>query len=44
MERYIVEGALNTTLNFNQTLSTGLYQVELISGSYRNTLRMSVVR
>ncbi len=44
MDRYVVEGALNTTLNFNQALSSGLYQVELINGPVRNTLRMSVVR
>jgi hypothetical protein len=42
--RYIVQGALNTTLDFNQVLSSGLYQVELMSGSSRNILRMSVVR
>ncbi len=44
MERYIVEGALNTTLHFNQALSSGLYQVEFINGNNRTTLRMSVVR
>ncbi len=43
-DRFSVEGALLTTLNFNQGLSSGLYQVELISGTSRNTLRMSVVR
>jgi hypothetical protein len=43
-DRWIVEGSLNTTLDFDQTLSTGLYQVEFIQGNARTTLRMSVVR
>jgi hypothetical protein len=43
-DRWIVEGSLITTLDFDQTLSTGLYQVEFIQGNARTTLRMSVVR
>ena len=43
-ERYVVEGLLNTTLNFDQTLSSGLYQVELINGGNRDAIKMSVVR
>ncbi len=43
-ERYVVEGLLNTTLNFDQTLSSGLYQVELINDGNRDAIKMSVVR
>ena len=43
-QRFVVEGSLNTELNFQSTLSSGLYQVEMINGASRNTLRMSVVR
>jgi hypothetical protein len=43
-ERFVVEGSLNTALNFQNALSSGLYQVEMVNGESRNTLLMSVVR
>jgi hypothetical protein len=43
-ERFVVEGSLNTALNFQNALSSGLYQVEMNNGSSRKTLKMSVVR
>jgi hypothetical protein len=43
-ERFVVEGSLKTALNFQNALSSGLYQVEMNNGSSRKTLKMSVVR
>jgi hypothetical protein len=42
--QYAVEGSLNTNLNFDHTLSSGLYLVELTNGQQSQTLRMVVNR
>jgi len=42
--QYVVEGSLNTNLNFDHTLSSGLYLVELTNGQQSQTLRMVVNR
>ena len=42
--QYAVEGSLNTNLNFDYTLSNGLYLVELTNGQQSQTMRMVVNR
>jgi hypothetical protein len=42
--QYAVEGSLNTNLNFDYTLSSGLYLVELTNGQQSQTMRMVVNR
>ena len=42
--RYIVEGAMNTTMDFGQTLAGGLYMVEMVQNGQLNTMRMVVNR
>jgi hypothetical protein len=42
--QYAVEGSLNTNLNFDHTLSNGLYLVELTNGQQSQTMRMVVNR
>lgn len=42
--QYAVEGGLNTNLNFDHTLSSGLYLVELTNGHQSQTMRMVVNR
>jgi plastocyanin domain-containing protein len=42
--QYVVEGGLNTNLNFDHTLSSGLYLVELTNGHQSQTMRMVVNR
>jgi hypothetical protein len=43
-DRLVVEGSLNTSLTFSYGLSNGLYQVEIVNGASRNTMRFSVVK
>jgi hypothetical protein len=40
--RYIVEGVMNTTMDFGQTLAGGMYMVELVQNGQLNTMRMVV--
>jgi hypothetical protein len=40
--RYIVEGSLNTTIDFGQTLAGGVYMVEMIQNGQMKTMRMVV--
>ncbi|MEY3597877.1 MAG: hypothetical protein RL521_299, partial [Bacteroidota bacterium] len=40
--RYIVEGSLNTTIDFGQTLAGGVYMVEMIQNGEMKTMRMVV--
>ena len=40
--RYVVEGSLNTTIDFGQTLSGGVYMVEMIQNGQMKTMRMVV--
>ncbi len=42
--RYIVEGAINTTMDFGQTLAGGVYMVEMVQNGQLNTMRMVVNR
>jgi hypothetical protein len=42
--RYIVEGSLNTTIDFGQTLAGGVYMVEMIQNGEMKTMRMVVNR
>jgi hypothetical protein len=42
--RYMVEGSLNTTIDFGQTLSGGVYMVEMIQNGEMKTMRMVVSR
>ncbi len=42
--RYIVEGAMNTTMDFGQTLAGGVYMVEMVQNGQLNTMRMVVNR
>jgi hypothetical protein len=40
--RFMVEGAMNTTLDFGQTLADGVYMVEMIQNGEMKTMRMVV--
>jgi hypothetical protein len=40
--RYMVEGSLNTTIDFGQTLAGGVYMVEMIQNGEMKTMRMVV--
>ncbi len=40
--RYVVEGSLNTTIDFGQTLAGGVYMVEMIQNGQMKTMRMVV--
>jgi hypothetical protein len=40
--RYVVEGSLNTTIDFGQTLAGGVYMVEMIQNGEMKTMRMVV--
>jgi hypothetical protein len=40
--RFMVEGAMNTTLDFGQTLADGVYMVEMIQNGEVKTMRMVV--
>jgi hypothetical protein len=40
--RYIVEGSLNTTIDFGQSLAGGVYMVEMIQNGQMKTMRMVV--
>ncbi len=42
--RYIVEGAMNTTMDFGQNLAGGVYMVEMVQNGQLNTMRMVVNR
>jgi len=42
--RYIVEGAMNTTMDFGQTLAGGVYMVEMNQNGQLSTMRMVVNR
>jgi hypothetical protein len=42
--RYIVEGAMNTTMDFGQTLAGGVYMVEMTQNGQLSTMRMVVNR
>jgi len=42
--RYIVEGVMNTTMDFGQTLAGGMYMVELVQNGQLSTMRMAVNR
>jgi hypothetical protein len=42
--RFMVEGAMNTTLEFGQTLADGVYMVEMIQNGELKTMRMVVNR
>jgi hypothetical protein len=42
--RYMVEGSLNTTIDFGQTLAGGVYMVEMIQNGEMKTMRMAVNR
>jgi hypothetical protein len=38
----MVEGSLNTTIDFGQTLAGGVYMVEMIQNGEMKTMRMVV--
>ncbi len=38
----MLEGAMNTTLEFSQTLANGIYTVELLQNGELKTMRMVV--
>jgi hypothetical protein len=40
--RFMVEGSMNTTLDFGQTLADGVYMVEMIQNGEMKTMRMVV--
>jgi hypothetical protein len=40
--RFMVEGAMNTTLDFGQTLADGVYMVEMVQNGEMKTMRMVV--
>jgi hypothetical protein len=40
--RYMVEGSMNTTIDFGQTLAGGVYMVEMIQNGEMKTMRMVV--
>jgi hypothetical protein len=40
--RYMIEGSLNTTIDFGQTLAGGVYMVEMIQNGEMKTMRMVV--
>ena len=40
--RYMVEGSLNTTLDFGQSLADGVYMVEMLQNGELKTMRMVV--
>ncbi|MBM3428402.1 MAG: T9SS type A sorting domain-containing protein, partial [Bacteroidetes bacterium] len=40
--RYVVEGSLNTTIDFGQALAGGVYMVEMIQNGEMKTMRMVV--
>ncbi len=40
--RFMVEGSMNTTLDFGQTLSNGVYMVEMLQNGELKTMRMVV--
>jgi hypothetical protein len=42
--RYIVEGSMNTSIDFGQTLAGGVYMVEMIQNGEMQTMRMVVNR
>jgi hypothetical protein len=42
--RYIVEGSINTSIDFGQTLAGGVYMVEMIQNGDMQTMRMVVNR
>jgi len=42
--RYMVDGVMNTTMDFGQTLAGGMYMVELVQNGQLNTMRMVVNR
>jgi hypothetical protein len=41
-ERYVVDGTLQTELNFEQELSDGLYLIEVTSGTSTRTTRILI--
>ncbi|MEN9333678.1 MAG: hypothetical protein RLY35_858 [Bacteroidota bacterium] len=40
--RYIIEGSMNTTLDFGQSLANGVYMVEMMQNGIMQTMRMVV--
>jgi len=42
--RYVVEGSINTSIEFGQTLAGGVYMVEMIQNGEMQTMRMVVNR
>jgi ABC-type Mn2+/Zn2+ transport system permease subunit len=42
--RYMVDGDMSTTIDFGQTLATGVYMVEMIQNGEMKTMRMVVNR
>jgi hypothetical protein len=40
--RYLVEGSMNTTLDFGQALADGMYMVEMLQNGELKTMRMVV--
>lgn len=42
--RYVVEGSINTNIDFGQVLAGGVYMVELVQNGDLQTMRMVVNR
>jgi hypothetical protein len=42
--RYVAEGGFTAQVEFAQALASGLYQVEIMNGTTRHTMRMAVNR
>jgi hypothetical protein len=43
-ERYVVDGTLQTELNFQQELSEGLYLIEVSSGTINKSIRLLIAK